>query len=344
MDRGAWWAMVHGVAKELDMTEWLNKGNSKGVMRGSKGLGTDLSGKASSFLPLRMLAVGFCSYFSSKPFPSPGNLPNPGIELRSPTFQVNSLLFKPVGKPFASNWGNSLLFLIYWEFFFFLNINGYWIFLSFFFAGSMWHLRFVTRDQVCAPCSGSRSPCHWTVRELPGFFTWLFCHVNFCTMAFVCMLYLENISIQAGHISVLRSHMWLVATSLESEDIEYRFLVCQVYLPKAKRKFLLLMALSQNFYWLNGCLSPNCVCSRFTFPAECMKLSISYFLMFVSLMGLKWHFYFNLYFSISEVNIHCIHFSIQFSLFFQGRESYLFLLVLSIPNYRHCKIFLSVIC
>ena len=24
MDRGAWWATVHGVAKELDMTEQLN--------------------------------------------------------------------------------------------------------------------------------------------------------------------------------------------------------------------------------------------------------------------------------------------------------------------------------
>ena len=45
MDRGAWWATVHGVAKELDMTECLNNSNSKGVMRGSKGLGTDLSEK-----------------------------------------------------------------------------------------------------------------------------------------------------------------------------------------------------------------------------------------------------------------------------------------------------------
>ena len=26
MDRGAWWAIVQGVEKELDMTEWLNKG------------------------------------------------------------------------------------------------------------------------------------------------------------------------------------------------------------------------------------------------------------------------------------------------------------------------------
>ena len=24
MDRGAWWAIVHGVAKESDMTEWLS--------------------------------------------------------------------------------------------------------------------------------------------------------------------------------------------------------------------------------------------------------------------------------------------------------------------------------
>ena len=27
MDRGAWWATVHGIAKELDMTQQLNKNN-----------------------------------------------------------------------------------------------------------------------------------------------------------------------------------------------------------------------------------------------------------------------------------------------------------------------------
>ena len=27
MDRGAWWATVHGVSKELDTTEKLNKNN-----------------------------------------------------------------------------------------------------------------------------------------------------------------------------------------------------------------------------------------------------------------------------------------------------------------------------
>ena len=34
-----------------------------------------------------------------KPFPSPEDLPNPGIEARSPALQVDSLLFEPPGKP-----------------------------------------------------------------------------------------------------------------------------------------------------------------------------------------------------------------------------------------------------
>ena len=35
-----------------------------------------------------------------KPFPSPGDLPNPGIEPRSPILQVDSLPAEPQGKPF----------------------------------------------------------------------------------------------------------------------------------------------------------------------------------------------------------------------------------------------------
>ena len=31
--------------------------------------------------------------------PSPGDLPNPGIELRSPILQADSLLSEPLGKP-----------------------------------------------------------------------------------------------------------------------------------------------------------------------------------------------------------------------------------------------------
>ena len=37
-------------------------------------------------------------YSSGLPFPSPGDLPNPGIEPESPTFQADSLLSEPLGK------------------------------------------------------------------------------------------------------------------------------------------------------------------------------------------------------------------------------------------------------
>ena len=38
-------------------------------------------------------------YWSGEPFPSPGNLPNSGIEPRSPALQVDSLPAEPQGKP-----------------------------------------------------------------------------------------------------------------------------------------------------------------------------------------------------------------------------------------------------
>ena len=37
-------------------------------------------------------------YWGGLLFPSPGDLPNPGIELRSPTLQVDSLPAEPQGK------------------------------------------------------------------------------------------------------------------------------------------------------------------------------------------------------------------------------------------------------
>ena len=38
-------------------------------------------------------------YWSGLPFPSPGDLPNPGIEPRSPTLQADALLSELPGKP-----------------------------------------------------------------------------------------------------------------------------------------------------------------------------------------------------------------------------------------------------
>ena len=46
-------------------------------------------------------SVGFSrqEYWSGLPFPSPGDLPNPGIEPRSPTLQADTLTSEPPGKP-----------------------------------------------------------------------------------------------------------------------------------------------------------------------------------------------------------------------------------------------------
>ena len=47
------------------------------------------------------LSMGFSrqEYWSGLPFPSPGDLPNPGIEPRSPILQADSLPPEPPGKP-----------------------------------------------------------------------------------------------------------------------------------------------------------------------------------------------------------------------------------------------------
>ena len=38
-------------------------------------------------------------YWSGLPFPSPGDLPDPGIEPGSPAFQADALTSEPLGKP-----------------------------------------------------------------------------------------------------------------------------------------------------------------------------------------------------------------------------------------------------
>ena len=47
-------------------------------------------------------SMGFSrqEYLSGLPFPSPGDLPNPGIEPRSPALQAEALTSEPPGKPF----------------------------------------------------------------------------------------------------------------------------------------------------------------------------------------------------------------------------------------------------
>ena len=51
-------------------------------------------------------------YWSGQPFPSPEDLPNPGIEPRSPALQADSLPAEPQGKP--KNTGVGSLSLLQW--------------------------------------------------------------------------------------------------------------------------------------------------------------------------------------------------------------------------------------
>ena len=50
------------------------------------------------------LCMGFSrqEYWSRLPFPSPRDLPDPGIEPRFPTLQADSLLSEPPGKPYKN--------------------------------------------------------------------------------------------------------------------------------------------------------------------------------------------------------------------------------------------------
>ena len=50
-------------------------------------------------------------YWSGLPFPSPGDLPDTGIEPRSPTLQADSLPSKPPGKPKRRKWPLTPVFL-----------------------------------------------------------------------------------------------------------------------------------------------------------------------------------------------------------------------------------------
>ena len=56
-------------------------------------------------------------YWSGLPFPSPGDLPNPGIEPGSPALQADALPSEPAGKLIASNicFISDFIFFIFWQ-------------------------------------------------------------------------------------------------------------------------------------------------------------------------------------------------------------------------------------
>ena len=59
------------------------------------------------------LSMGFSrqEYWSGLPFPSPGDLPDPGTESCSPTLQADSLLSEPQGKQLSELPGKQDLFV-----------------------------------------------------------------------------------------------------------------------------------------------------------------------------------------------------------------------------------------
>ena len=59
-------------------------------------------------------SMGFSrqEYWSGLPFPSPGDLPNPGIEPRPPVLQAEALTSEPPGKPIAQRYCKKWLGLL----------------------------------------------------------------------------------------------------------------------------------------------------------------------------------------------------------------------------------------
>ena len=53
--------------------------------------------------PAALLSMGFPrqEYWSGLPFPSPGDLPNPGIKPTSPVWQADSLPLGHLGRPYS---------------------------------------------------------------------------------------------------------------------------------------------------------------------------------------------------------------------------------------------------
>ena len=68
--------------------------------------------KVKSLSRAHQAPLGFSKqeYWSGLPFPSPGDLPDPGIEPKSPTMQADTLTSAPPGKPLLSLKSGQLYF------------------------------------------------------------------------------------------------------------------------------------------------------------------------------------------------------------------------------------------
>ena len=98
---------------EVDVYLENSKNSKEGRMAGVRSKGQGKKVKVKSLSRVRLFAtlwtvahqappsMGFSrqEYWSGLPFPSPENLPNPGIKPRYPTLQADTLTSEPRGKP-----------------------------------------------------------------------------------------------------------------------------------------------------------------------------------------------------------------------------------------------------
>ena len=77
-----------------------------------------------AYQALRSMGFSRQEYWSGLPFPSPGDLPNPGIEPRSPALQTDTLPSEPLGKPLVILTGYLNILLYIFLYFNFLNNLG----------------------------------------------------------------------------------------------------------------------------------------------------------------------------------------------------------------------------
>ena len=115
MDREAWWATVHGITKSqtrlkrLRMHTSIESFKENLIMCSARG---NVKSRESILLQLEFPVEDFfflCQvdcrmsfrqeYWSGWPFPSSGDLPDPGIQTRSPALQADSLPPELPGKP-----------------------------------------------------------------------------------------------------------------------------------------------------------------------------------------------------------------------------------------------------
>ena len=62
--------------------------------------------------PTKLMEISRQEYWSGLPFPSPGDLPSPGMEPESPALQADALLPDPPGKPDGDSVVIIILFIV----------------------------------------------------------------------------------------------------------------------------------------------------------------------------------------------------------------------------------------